>query len=209
MRDVHVCRCVSVMMRLPAGTEAVPQVKMRRETTPMVSLLTDDMSSCVATVGLTVDGSDRPAELLDFYQDCCFMNVGVLAPEWSPDVSARGAAVPTPLPTIAEVFSFPEDVEKLSSCAVVRLRGRVPRDTITRIRGRLGLYKSGRRGRIAIWCPTSDWVTSLQTCQRTCSKCTNSSICMRWDYTLLLDHSVLVRSDICHLGYHGDTWDYV
>ena len=29
------------------------------------------------------------------------------------------------------------------------------------------------------------------------------------DYTLPLDHSVLVRSDICHLGYHGDTWDYV
>ena len=27
------------------------------------------------------------------------------------------------------------------------------------------------------------------------------------DYTLPLDHSVLVRSDICHLGYHGDTWD--
>ena len=29
------------------------------------------------------------------------------------------------------------------------------------------------------------------------------------DYTLPLDHSVLVQSDICHLGYHGDTWDYV
>ena len=29
------------------------------------------------------------------------------------------------------------------------------------------------------------------------------------DYTLPLDHSVLVRSNICHLGYHGDTWDYV
>ena len=29
------------------------------------------------------------------------------------------------------------------------------------------------------------------------------------DYTLPLDHSLLVRSDICHLGYHGDTWDYV
>ena len=25
------------------------------------------------------------------------------------------------------------------------------------------------------------------------------------NYTLPLDHSVLVRSDICHLGYHGDT----
>ena len=29
------------------------------------------------------------------------------------------------------------------------------------------------------------------------------------DYTLPLDHSVLVRSDICHLGCHGDMWDYV
>ena len=29
------------------------------------------------------------------------------------------------------------------------------------------------------------------------------------DYTLPLDHSVLVRSDICHLGLHGDMWDYV
>ena len=29
------------------------------------------------------------------------------------------------------------------------------------------------------------------------------------NYTLPLDHSVLVRSDICQLGYHGDTWDYV
>ena len=34
------------------------------------------------------------------------MNIGVFASEWSPDVSVRGAAVPTPLPTIAEVF-FP------------------------------------------------------------------------------------------------------
>ena len=29
------------------------------------------------------------------------------------------------------------------------------------------------------------------------------------DHTLHLDHSVLVRSDICHLGCHGDMWDYV
>ena len=29
------------------------------------------------------------------------------------------------------------------------------------------------------------------------------------DYTLPLDHSALVRSDICHLGYHGDMWDFV
>ena len=42
-----------------------------------------------------------------------------------------------------------------------------------------------------------------------CSKCTISCILCVGDYTLPLDHSVLVRSDICHLGYHGDTWDYV
>ena len=29
------------------------------------------------------------------------------------------------------------------------------------------------------------------------------------DYTLPLDHAVLVRNDICHLGYHEDMWDYV
>ena len=53
------------MMPLPAGTEVVPQVNIRRETVPAVSPLADKMSSCVATVGLTDDGSDRPAELLD------------------------------------------------------------------------------------------------------------------------------------------------
>ena len=62
------------------------------------------MTLRVTTVGLTVDGSDCPTELLDSDQDCCFMNVGVLAPEWSPDVSVRGATMPMPLPTIAEVF---------------------------------------------------------------------------------------------------------
>ena len=92
------------MMPLPAGTEVVPQVKIRQETVAAVSPLADKMSSCVATVGLTEDGGHRPAELLDSDQDCCFMNIGVLAPEWSPDVSVRGAAVPTPLLTFAEVF---------------------------------------------------------------------------------------------------------
>ena len=105
--DVFTVVCagaVTVMMLLPVGTEAVPQFKIRRETVPAVSPLADKMSSCVATVGLTNDGNDRP-ELLDSDQNCCFMNIGVLAPEWSPVVSVRGAAVPTPLPTIAEVFS--------------------------------------------------------------------------------------------------------
>ena len=29
------------------------------------------------------------------------------------------------------------------------------------------------------------------------------------NYTLPLDHSVLVWSEICQLGHHGDMWDYV
>ena len=29
------------------------------------------------------------------------------------------------------------------------------------------------------------------------------------NHTLPLDHFVLVRSDSCHLGCHGDMWDYV
>ena len=29
------------------------------------------------------------------------------------------------------------------------------------------------------------------------------------NYTLPLDHSVLVRSDICQLGCHGESWAYV
>ena len=42
-----------------------------------------------------------------------------------------------------------------------------------------------------------------------CSKCIFHVYVCVGDYILPLDHSVLVRSDICHLGYHGDTWDYV
>ena len=29
------------------------------------------------------------------------------------------------------------------------------------------------------------------------------------NYTLPLDHSVLVLSDRCQLGYHGESWAYV
>ena len=57
--------------------------------------------------GLIEEGSDLPAELLGSERalpDCCFIDVGVLVPERSPVVSARGAAVPTSLPTITEVF---------------------------------------------------------------------------------------------------------
>ena len=59
-------------------------------------------------IGLIEDGSDLPADLLDsqpVLPDCCFIDIGVLVPEMSPVVSARGAAVPTSLPTISEVFS--------------------------------------------------------------------------------------------------------
>ena len=58
-----------------------------------------------ATVGLSDDGCVCPAELLNSESDCCIMNYGVLVPESSTVVSARGAAVPTSLPTIFEVFS--------------------------------------------------------------------------------------------------------
>ena len=90
---------------LACGVEAVPQVEIRRETAPAVVPLTAEKTSHVATVGPSDDGSDRPAEWLNSESDCCFMDDGVLVPERSPVVSARGAAVPTSLRTIAEVFS--------------------------------------------------------------------------------------------------------
>ena len=112
--DIHVlpdvfpvvsARAAAVLMPLLAGAKAVPQFKIRRETIPAVSPLAEKMSSCVVTVGLTGDGSDHPAELLDSDQDCCLNGYwcdcfGV--------VSGRicgGSAVPTSLPTITEVFS--------------------------------------------------------------------------------------------------------
>ena len=63
------------------------------------------MTLRVATVGLSNDGIDCPTELLNSETDCCFVNDGVLVPEMFPFVSVRGAAVPTSLPTISEVFS--------------------------------------------------------------------------------------------------------
>ena len=95
----------AVLMPLPVVVEAVPQVEIRRETAPAVVPLAEEMILRVATVGLGDDGSDRPAELLNSESDCCFMDDGVLVLEKSPVVSARGAAVSTSLPTIAEVFS--------------------------------------------------------------------------------------------------------
>ena len=72
---------VTVLMPLPSGAEAVPQFEIRWETAPAVIPLAEEMTLRVATVGLSDDGSDRPAELLDSEPECCFMDVGVLVPE--------------------------------------------------------------------------------------------------------------------------------
>ena len=44
-------------------------------------------------------------ELLNSDSDFCFMDNGVVVTEMFPAVSARGAAVPTSLPTMSDVFS--------------------------------------------------------------------------------------------------------
>ena len=82
---------------VPMPLSAGPHVDIRRETAPAVVPLAEEMTLRVATVGLSDDGSDCPAELLNFESDCCFMDGGVLVRERSPVVSARGAAVPTSL----------------------------------------------------------------------------------------------------------------
>ena len=76
-----------------------------RETTPAVVPLVDEMTLHVATVGLSNDGSDRPVDLLSSESDGGLVVECVLVPEMSPIISGRGAAVPTSLPTISEVFS--------------------------------------------------------------------------------------------------------
>ena len=95
----------AVPMPLPVVVETGPEVDIRLETAQAVIPLAEEMTLRVATVGLSDDGSDCPVELLNSESNCCFMNDGVLVPERSPVVSARGAAVPTSLPTISEVFS--------------------------------------------------------------------------------------------------------
>ena len=67
--------------------------------------LVDEMTLCVATVGLSDDGTDRSAELLNSESDGCLVDESMFVPEMYPVVSARGTAVPTSLPTISEVFS--------------------------------------------------------------------------------------------------------
>ena len=98
----------TVPMPLPVVAELVqlvPQFVIGTPAASAVVTLAEEMTLRVAMVGLFDDGSDRPTELLDSGPDCCCMDVGVLIPERSPVVSARGAAVPTSLPTITEVFS--------------------------------------------------------------------------------------------------------
>ena len=67
--------------------------------------LVDGMTLCVATVCLSNNGSDRPVDLLNSEYDGGLVVECVLVPEMSLIVSVRGAAVPTSLPTISEVFS--------------------------------------------------------------------------------------------------------
>ena len=67
--------------------------------------LDDGMTLWVATVDLGDDGSGCPVELHNSDSDCCFMDDGVVVTEMFPVVSARGAAVPTCLPTMSDVFS--------------------------------------------------------------------------------------------------------
>ena len=98
----------AVPMPLPAVAEPVPQVVIRKEAATVVVPLAEEITLRVAMIGLIEEGSDLPANLLDsepVLPDCCFIDIGVLVPERSPVVSARGAAVPTSLPTISEVFS--------------------------------------------------------------------------------------------------------
>ena len=92
-------------MPLPMVVETEPQDDIRRETALSVVPLDDEMTLWVATVGLGDDGSGCPVELLNSESDCCFMDDDVVVTEMFPVVSARGATVPTSVPTMSEVFS--------------------------------------------------------------------------------------------------------
>ena len=70
----------AVPMTFPAVAEAVPQVDIKRGTALAVIPLAEEMTLYVALVGLSEDGRDRPAVLLDSKSGCCFMDVGVLVP---------------------------------------------------------------------------------------------------------------------------------
>ena len=55
----------AVPLSSPVVIDTGPQVDIRRETTPAAVPLVDEMILLVATVGMSNDGSDRPAELLN------------------------------------------------------------------------------------------------------------------------------------------------
>ena len=82
----------TVPLSLPVVIDTETQVDVRWATTSAVVPL--------------VDGSGRPAGWLDFEYDCCAIDEIVFAPEMSPIVSVRSAAVPTFLPAMSEVFSL-------------------------------------------------------------------------------------------------------
>ena len=95
----------AVPMPLPVVVNTGSHNDIRRETAPAVVPLAEEMTLRVTTVSLSDNGSDCPAELLNSESVCCVVDDGVFVPELSPVVSARGAVVPTSLPTISEVFS--------------------------------------------------------------------------------------------------------
>ena len=96
----------AVPVPLPVVIETGPQEDIRQETAPAVVPLAEEMTLRVATVSLSDDGSDCPAELLNSESVCGFVDNGVFVPEVSPVVSVRGAAVPTSLPTICFPLLF-------------------------------------------------------------------------------------------------------
>ena len=79
-----------------------PQVDIGRVTTPVMVLLLDEMSLCVATVDLRNAGSDRPMALLNSELDGCVVEESVLvlvAAEATPlavvgTVTARASVLP-------------------------------------------------------------------------------------------------------------------
>ena len=116
-QDIHVLPDVfpvvsageaAVPWPLPAVDELVPQAVLRKEAAPVVVPLAEEMFLRVAMVGRIEDRSGLPVALLDpepVLSDCCVVDVSVLGPEKSPVVFVRGSAVPTPLPTVSDVFS--------------------------------------------------------------------------------------------------------
>ena len=89
-QDIHVLPDVfavvsageaAVHWPMPAVDESVPQVVLRKEAAPVVVSLAEEMTLCVAMVGLIEDGSDLPIALLDpnlFYQTVVLLMLACL-----------------------------------------------------------------------------------------------------------------------------------